>query len=144
SGSARSERAGRCCFPCRPRHRAGRERAPDLSVPSGVTGATTTERSWCGTMGGMASFDPRTVAGRFRLFAVLEAVSWAGLLIGMAFKYLPAEGNEIGVKIFGPAHGAVFVLFVLAALLTAREFEWNWKTTVLALLSSIPPFCTVA
>ncbi|HLS76106.1 MAG TPA: DUF3817 domain-containing protein [Nocardia sp.] len=95
-------------------------------------------------MGGMASFDPRTVAGRFRLFAVLEAVSWAGLLIGMAFKYLPAEGNEIGVKIFGPAHGAVFVLFVLAALLTAREFEWNWKTTVLALLSSIPPFCTVA
>ncbi|WP_040794808.1 DUF3817 domain-containing protein [Nocardia higoensis] len=92
----------------------------------------------------MASFDPRTVAGRFRLFAVLEAVSWAGLLIGMAFKYLPAEGNEIGVKIFGPTHGAVFVLFLLTTLLTAREFEWNWKTTILALLSSIPPFFTVA
>lgn len=95
-------------------------------------------------MGAMASFDPRTVAGRFRLFAVLEAMSWLGLLAGMAFKYLPAEGNEIGVKIFGPTHGAVFVLFVLTALLTAREFEWSWKTTLLALLSSIPPFCTVA
>ncbi|MBF6247082.1 hypothetical protein IU471_26410, partial [Nocardia elegans] len=25
----------------------------------------------------------------------------------------------------------------------ARELNWNWKTTVLALLSSIPPFFTV-
>ncbi|MCX0269296.1 DUF3817 domain-containing protein [Nocardia zapadnayensis] len=84
-----------------------------------------------------------TVAGRFRLFAVLEALSWLGLLVGMAFKYLPAEGNEIGVKIFGPVHGGIFVLFLLTALLAARELEWNWKTTVLALLSSIPPFFTV-
>ncbi|WP_063060861.1 DUF3817 domain-containing protein [Nocardia sienata] len=84
-----------------------------------------------------------TVAGRFRFFAVLEALSWLGLLVGMAFKYIPAEGNEIGVKIFGPVHGGVFVLFVLTALLAARELEWNWKTTVLALLSSIPPFFTV-
>ncbi|MEU1986325.1 DUF3817 domain-containing protein [Nocardia sp. NPDC019395] len=85
----------------------------------------------------------RTTAGRFRFFAVLEAISWAGLLIGMAFKYLPEEGNEIGVKIFGPVHGTIFILFVLVALLASREFEWNWKTTVLALLSSIPPFFTV-
>ncbi|MGI5221132.1 DUF3817 domain-containing protein [Nocardia sp. CA-290969] len=84
-----------------------------------------------------------TTAGRFRFFAVLEAISWLGLLIGMAFKYLPAEGNEIGVKIFGPVHGTIFILFVLVALLASREFEWNWKTTVLALLSSIPPFFTV-
>ena len=85
----------------------------------------------------------RTVAGRFRFFAVLEALSWLGLLVGMAFKHLPAEGNEIGVKIFGPVHGGVFVLFVLTALLASRELEWTWKTTVLALLSSIPPFFTV-
>ncbi|MEV0367473.1 DUF3817 domain-containing protein [Nocardia fusca] len=84
-----------------------------------------------------------TVAGRFRFFAVLEALSWLGLLVGMAFKYLPAEGNEIGVKIFGPVHGGIFILFVLTALLASRELEWNWKTTVLALLSSIPPFFTV-
>lgn len=94
-------------------------------------------------MGRMNFLGLRTVAGRFRFFAVLEALSWFGLLVGMAFKYLPAEGNEIGVKIFGPIHGGVFVLFLLAALLAARELEWNWKTTVLALLSSIPPFFTV-
>ncbi|MET8653644.1 MULTISPECIES: DUF3817 domain-containing protein [Nocardia] len=91
----------------------------------------------------MGYFDLRSVAGRFRFFAVLEALSWLGLLIGMAFKYIPEPGNEIGVKIFGPIHGAVFVLFLLSALLAARELRWNWLTTILALLSSIPPFFTV-
>ena len=88
-------------------------------------------------------FDLGTTAKRFRFVAWLEAFTWAGLLIGMAFKYLPAEGNEIGVKIFGPIHGAVFVLFVLVALVTARALRWNLWTTALALLSSIPPFGTV-
>ncbi|MEV0032824.1 DUF3817 domain-containing protein [Nocardia sp. NPDC050793] len=91
----------------------------------------------------MGFFDLRSVAGRFRFFAVLEALSWLGLLVGMAFKYIPDQGNEIGVKIFGPVHGAIFILFVLTSLLAARELNWNWKTLVLALLSSIPPFCTV-
>ncbi|MEU3015692.1 DUF3817 domain-containing protein [Nocardia asteroides] len=94
-------------------------------------------------MAGMGFFDLRSTASRFRFFAVLEALSWVGLLTGMAFKYLPAEGNEIGVKIFGPVHGAIFVLFVITALLAARELEWSWKTTVLALASSIPPLATV-
>ncbi len=94
-------------------------------------------------MGRMGFFDLRSVAGRFRFFAVLEALSWLGLLVGMAFKYLPDPGNEVGVKIFGPVHGAIFVLFVLTSLLAARELNWNWKTLVLALLSSIPPFFTV-
>ncbi|MET8776799.1 DUF3817 domain-containing protein [Nocardia sp. NPDC004654] len=91
----------------------------------------------------MGYFDLRSVAGRFRFFAVLEALSWLGLLVGMAFKYIPDPGNEVGVKIFGPVHGTIFILFVLTALLAARELGWNWKTTVLALLSSIPPFFTV-
>ncbi|MEU8901022.1 DUF3817 domain-containing protein [Nocardia sp. NPDC048505] len=88
-------------------------------------------------------FDLSTTAKRFRFIAVLEAISWLGLLIGMAFKYLPENGNEIGVKIFGPVHGAIFVLFLLISLLAARELGWNAKTTLLALVSSIPPFCTV-
>lgn len=91
----------------------------------------------------MGYFDLRSVVGRFRFFAVLEALSWLGLLTGMAFKYIPDPGNEIGVKIFGPIHGGIFVLFVLSALLAARELGWNLVTTALALLSSIPPFCTV-
>ncbi|MBP2194517.1 integral membrane protein [Nocardia goodfellowii] len=92
-------------------------------------------------------FDLSTVAKRFRFIAVLEAISWIGLLTGMAFKYswlgLPDPGNEIGVKIFGPVHGIIFMLFLVTALLAARELNWNWKTTVLALASSIPPLFTV-
>ncbi|MFC9897342.1 DUF3817 domain-containing protein [Nocardia sp. NPDC127579] len=98
-------------------------------------------------MMGMGNFfDLSTVAKRFRFIAVLEAISWVGLLTGMAFKYgwfgLPA-GNEIGVKIFGPVHGTIFVLFLLMTLLAARELGWHWKTIVLALVSSGPPLFTV-
>ncbi|RZQ64480.1 DUF3817 domain-containing protein [Amycolatopsis suaedae] len=80
--------------------------------------------------------------GRFRLLALAEAVSWAGLLIGMFFKYV-VIGNEIGVKIFGPIHGVVFVAYVIAALLVRASLRWDARTTVLALVASIPPFGTV-
>ncbi|OZM72101.1 export protein [Amycolatopsis antarctica] len=79
--------------------------------------------------------------GRFRLLAVAEAISWAGLLIGMFFKYV-AVGDEIGVKIFGPIHGAVFVGYVLVSLLARAPLRWDMRTTVLALVASIPPFGT--
>ncbi|WP_207890857.1 DUF3817 domain-containing protein [Rhodococcus sp. Eu-32] len=88
-------------------------------------------------------FDLSTTAKRFRFVAVLEAFTWLGLLIGMAFKYIPADGNEIGVKIFGPIHGAVFVIYVLIAIVTAVKLKWNVVTTLLALVASIPPFGTV-
>ncbi|CAL9348687.1 hypothetical protein SUDANB95_00418 [Actinosynnema sp. ALI-1.44] len=78
--------------------------------------------------------------GRFRLFALAEAVSWAGLLIGMFFKYV-VVGNEIGVKVFGPIHGVIFVGYVLVTLMLAHR--WNKSTTVWALVASIPPFGTV-
>lgn len=78
--------------------------------------------------------------GRFRLFALAEAMSWAGLLIGMFFKYV-VVGNEIGVKVFGPIHGVIFVGYVLVTLMLAHR--WNKSTTVWALVASIPPFGTV-
>jgi len=83
-----------------------------------------------------------TSAGRFRLFALAEAVSWAGLLIGMLFKYVLSD-NEIGVKVFGPIHGFVFIAYILVALLASAAQKWERRTTVLALLASIPPFGTI-
>ncbi|QZS57679.1 DUF3817 domain-containing protein [Rhodococcus opacus] len=95
-------------------------------------------------MVGMANvFDLSTTATRFRFVAILEAFTWLGLLSGMAFKYLPADGNEIGVKIFGPIHGGVFVLYLLISLWTARKLSWNLVTTFWALVASVPPFGTV-
>ena len=86
--------------------------------------------------------NPRTAVQLFRAVAVAEAITWVGLLAGMYVKYLP-ETSELGVKVFGPIHGAVFVLYVVITLLTARRLRWSPGTTLLALVASIPPFATV-
>jgi integral membrane protein len=78
----------------------------------------------------------------FRVIAFVEALTWLGLLIGMYFKWI-AETGEAGVKIFGPIHGGVFVLYLVLALLTARVQRWSFWTTVFALGASIPPFFTL-
>ncbi|MEN3219498.1 DUF3817 domain-containing protein [Mycolicibacterium porcinum] len=90
-----------------------------------------------------SSFDLRTVAGWFRLIALAEAVSWAGLLVGMYFKYLGSPRTEIGVKVFGPIHGGIFIGFVVAAVLVGLARKWGVGTWVLALLASIVPLGSV-
>ena len=83
----------------------------------------------------------------FRTVSIAEAVSWAGLLIAMFLKWVvqadPHTGAEGGVPIMGPIHGGVFVVFVITCLVASRTFGWTAKTTLLALASSIPPFCSV-
>lgn len=89
-----------------------------------------------------------TVAARvFRIVAIAEACSWAGLLVGMFVKYVAVGpdgvGNEIGVTVFGPIHGALFVTYVLVTLVTAGVLRWNPRTLLIALVASIPPLATV-
>ncbi|WP_370619035.1 DUF3817 domain-containing protein [Mumia sp. Pv 4-285] len=84
---------------------------------------------------------PRTRTA-FRVVAFAEAVSWAGLLIGMFFKWV-LETTEVGVKVFGPIHGGVFMLYVVMCLVAWRTFGWSFKVAVAALASSIPPFFTL-
>ena len=86
--------------------------------------------------------NPRTVATAFRIVAVAEACSWIGLLIGMYVKYVP-ETTELGVKIFGPIHGGIFLAYVVLTLLCARTLRWSVGTTLLALVASIPPLATL-
>ena len=85
---------------------------------------------------------PRTAATAFRIVAVAEALSWIGLLAGMYVKYVP-ETSEVGVQVFGPIHGAVFVVYVLVALVAARVLGWSRGTALLALVASVPPLATV-
>lgn len=97
-----------------------------------------------GQNGGMTgALDLRSIAGWFRLVALLEAVSWVGLLVGMYFKYLASSPTEIGVKVFGMAHGLIFVAFVAAALLAGIAFKWSFGTWSLALIASIVPLGSV-
>jgi integral membrane protein len=78
------------------------------------------------------------------LVALAEAVTWVGLLIGMYFKYLADPRTEIGVKIFGMAHGIVFIAFVIAAILVGRAMSWRISTWLWALVGSIVPLGSVA
>ncbi len=75
--------------------------------------------------------------------ALLEAVSWAGLLVGMYFKYLASAPTEFGVKVFGMAHGLIFITFVVVALLAGFAFKWALGTWLLALIASIVPLGSV-
>lgn len=75
----------------------------------------------------------------FRTVAIAEAVSWLGLLIGMAFKYVISD-NEAGVKVFGPIHGTVFIVYVLTCLAVRGPLRWSPNTLTIALFASIPPF----
>lgn len=78
----------------------------------------------------------------FRVVAVAEACSWVGLLVGMFFKYVP-ETTELGVKVFGPIHGALFVAYCLVTLVIAGDQKWPLRRVALALVSSVPPLMTV-
>lgn len=84
-----------------------------------------------------------TVAGWFRMVALAEAVSWVGLLIGMYFKHLGSARTEIGVQVFGPVHGAMFVAYLVVGALTAVAFKWNPVTCLQALLGSLVPLGSV-
>ncbi len=85
---------------------------------------------------------PAALATLFRVVAVAEALSWVGLLAGMYVKRV-LETSEIGVQVFGPVHGAVFVAYVVVALAAARVLGWSRGTTLLALAAAVPPLVTV-
>ena len=61
----------------------------------------------------------------------------------MYFKYLGSPRTEIGVKVFGPVHGALFVAFLAAMVLAGIAFGWNLLTWLMALLGAFVPLGTV-
>ncbi|WP_265446696.1 DUF3817 domain-containing protein [Flexivirga meconopsidis] len=89
---------------------------------------------------------PRAAASKaalaFKITAFAEAVSWIGLLIGMFFKWIVQSG-ELGVRIFGPIHGTIFILYVLSLIWVSTSHKWRGKDTLLGLVSSIPPLMTI-
>lgn len=78
----------------------------------------------------------------FFAVAIAEACSWVGLLVGMYMKYL-GDGNEIGVQIFGPVHGGLFMAYVAAILVLTRREDWSMRKLVIGLLCSVPPLASI-
>ena len=80
----------------------------------------------------------KTSLGRLRFIGWWEGVSFLVLLlIAMPLKYF--AGSPKAVSVVGMAHGVLFVLYVLAAIHAALDYNWSWKKTALVLLASILP-----
>ncbi|MCW2971908.1 MAG: hypothetical protein JWN72_181 [Thermoleophilia bacterium] len=77
----------------------------------------------------------------FRAAAIAEAVSWTGLLVGMAFKY--TDHGAAGVHLFGPIHGALFLFYVLLAVPAARAAGYGSRGTLAVMAASIPPYTSL-
>jgi integral membrane protein len=90
-----------------------------------------------------SSIRPSRLDRAFSVVAIAEAFSWAGLLIGMYFKHV-AETTELGVRIFGSLHGALFVSYVALALALVARRHWSLRWVgVLALAAGVVPFASV-
>ena len=83
-----------------------------------------------------------TAVGRLRLVGFLEGVSLLVLVfLAMPLKYI--WNNPEWVKIIGPIHGTLFLLFVFIALRVGVEQTWSFKdTTWKVLVACIVPFGT--
>jgi integral membrane protein len=96
----------------------------------------------------------RSPRSLFRSVAIAEAVTWGLLLIGMFLKYVTLfrDGSslasstglgDLAVRVFGMAHGIVFIAYCLSAALVAVDQRWSPGRTLLALVASVPPFATL-
>jgi len=79
--------------------------------------------------------------GRLRILAFVEGVSFLVILfVTMPLKYYFDSPQPN--KIFGMAHGLLFVLYLLAVVQIKIEQNWSLKKFGLALVASIIPFGT--
>ena len=90
-----------------------------------------------------SSIRPGRLDRAFSAVAIAEAFSWEGLLVGMYFKHV-AETTELGVRIFGSLHGALFVSYVSLALALVARRRWSLRWVgVLALAAGVVPLASV-
>lgn len=86
---------------------------------------------------------PLSASGRlFAAAALVEGVTWAGLLVGMWLKYGTGTTDAV-VWLFGRLHGAAFLFYVVVTLITATRQRWPGWALLVGLLAAIPPLVTV-
>ena len=73
---------------------------------------------------------------------------WAGwaeglsflLLLGIAMPLKYLAGQPAAVRLVGSAHGGLFVIYLVVALIAARRFSWPWTRLAMALVAAFLPF----
>ncbi|MAH90685.1 MAG: hypothetical protein CMA11_02845 [Euryarchaeota archaeon] len=74
----------------------------------------------------------------FRISGILETISTISLFfIAMPLKYI--GGNEILVKIIGPIHGALFILYIVLVWWEQRQGRMDANLAIKGMLAAIPP-----
>ena len=79
--------------------------------------------------------------GRLRLIGLLEGSSFL-ILLGVAMPLKYAAGLPMAVKYVGWAHGALFLLFLLALAQAAAKTDWGFKKIAGAFIASLIPLGT--
>ena len=78
------------------------------------------------------------MTSKFRLVALVEAVSYLALLAAVVVKRV-LDGPD-AVSVLGPIHGMAFLAYVLLTLLVREEQGWTVGQTLLVLVASAVPF----
>lgn len=74
----------------------------------------------------------------FRIVAVAEVISYLLLLVvAVPLKYFADE--PAGVRILGPIHGILFVLYILLVVRRSSVERWSFRRTAYALVAGILP-----
>jgi integral membrane protein len=81
------------------------------------------------------------IARLFKVCALIEAITWAGLLLGMYLKYGSGTTDQV-VWWFGRLHGLAFLVYFVVAIVAAKRLRWQASDAWLAILAAIPPLVT--
>lgn len=76
-------------------------------------------------------------ARQFRTIALAEALSFVGLLIASYFKHVGDSPTAVGI--LGPIHGALFVVYIVGALVVRSKMNWTTLVTLGVLLGAVVP-----
>lgn len=77
----------------------------------------------------------------FKIIALLEGVSLLLLLFfAMPMKYLLDQ--PVYVKVIGMAHGILFLVYLMFAVMLKSERNWSVKTFLIICAASVVPFGT--
>lgn len=74
---------------------------------------------------------------RLRLVGLAEGVSFVLLGIAMVFKY--GANEPLGVRITGPVHGGLFVLYLLAIAHAWLATRWPFSRVLLLFVAAVLP-----
>jgi integral membrane protein len=83
-----------------------------------------------------------TKIGRLRLIGILEGISLL-VLIGIAVPLKHVLDEPLLVRIMGPVHGLLFLMFVINTLSVGIDYRWKFSTTTWkVLVACLVPFGT--